>query len=257
METSYRILGVRVNALTIPDLHRIIADAVSTGRKRIVASQNLHGVYVARVDSQMREFYDRADYVRIDGMPLAIWAGFLGYPINRNHRVTWVDWLRPLLEESAKRQWRVFYLGSKPGVAEVGAERLCAEVPGVEIATAHGYFDSRPDSDENRQLIEKINAYRPHVLMVGMGMPRQEKWILENWESVEANVFLPCGACIDYFAGVIPAPPRWMGRLGLEWLARLLSEPRRLWRRYLVEPWFVADLFVRDLTTLVVGRRHK
>lgn len=257
MEATYRILGIRVNALTIPDLHKIIAEAVESGRKCLIASQNLHGVYVARVDGQMREFYDRADFVRIDGMPLAVWARLLGYPLNRSHRVTWVDWLRPLLKESARHRWRVFYLGSKPGVAEKGAERLRAEIPGVEIATAHGYFDSRPDSEENRLVIERINTFRPHILMVGMGMPRQEKWILENFESVAANVFLPCGACIDYFAGVIPTPPRWMGRLGLEWLARLVSEPRRLWRRYLVEPWYLADLFLRDFADLLVGRRRK
>lgn len=255
-QAAYRILGVRVNALAIPDLRRIIANAVDTGQKCIIASQNLHGVYMARTDEQMRAFYERADFVRIDGMPLAIWARILGYPLTREHRVTWVDWLRPLLQEAARGNWRVFYLGSKPGIAEVGAERLRAEVPGVELATAHGYFDPRPDSKENRKVVERINSFRPDILMVGMGMPRQERWILENFESIEANVFLPCGACIDYFAGVIPTPPRWMGRIGLEWLARLLSEPRRLWRRYLVEPWFLADLFLSDLATLVTSRRQ-
>src|SRR5690554_6595456 len=111
MKAAYNLLGVRVNALTIPDLHELISEAVGQGHKYIIASQNLHGVYVARVDGQMREFYDRADFVRIDGMPLAVWARLLGYPLNRSHRVTWVHWLRPLLKESARHRWRVFYLG--------------------------------------------------------------------------------------------------------------------------------------------------
>lgn len=113
--------------------------------------------------------------------------------------------------------------------------------------TADGYFDATAGSAENQKMLELINAYQPNVLMVGMGMPRQEHWILDNLESIHANTILTCGACIDYIAGVIPTPPRWMGRFGLEWLSRLLSEPKRLWRRYLLEPWFVATLFVREL----------
>lgn len=257
MEKTYTILGSRVNALAIEDLHQIISETIATGRKCIIASQNLHGVYMARRDERMRSFYQCADYVRIDGMPLVLWARFLGYPLTREHRVTWVDWLKPLLCEAASRGWRVFYLGSKPGVADAGAKRLRAEVPGVQLETAHGYFDPRPESKENQRVVEEINAFAPHILMVGMGMPRQERWILDNFESLGANVFLPCGACIDYIAGVIPTPPRWMGRSGLEWLARLVSEPRRLWRRYLVEPWFLVDLFVRDFTSVVLGRRQQ
>jgi len=79
-----------------------------------------------------------------------------------------------------------------------------------------------------------------------MGMPLQENWILDNLPDLEADVILPSGACFDYLAGEIPIPPRWMGRVGLEWLYRLGSEPRRLWRRYLVEPWFVAGLALKE-----------
>ena len=87
--------------------------------------------------------------------------------------------------------------------------------------------------------------------MVGMGMPLQEHWIAENYDKLGNAVILPCGAAIDYFAGAIPTPPRWAGRLGLEWLYRLLAEPTRLWKRYLIEPWFL--LF---LTASPPGARH-
>lgn len=251
---SYPLLGGRVNAVTIADLHDLIAEEVATGGKCIIASQNLHGIYTSRVDHQMREFYRQAKYVRIDGMPVVFWARILGYPVKREHRVTWVDWLRPLLIESVRQHWRVFYLGSKPGVASRGMEVLRKEIPGIQVDTAHGYFDSTPGSDDNDRVVETINAFRPHILMVGMGMPRQERWILDNLEDIHANVFLPCGACIDYVAGMIPTPPRWMGRVGLEWLSRLTTEPGRLWQRYLVEPWFLADLFLRDIKAAVLGR---
>jgi N-acetylglucosaminyldiphosphoundecaprenol N-acetyl-beta-D-mannosaminyltransferase len=91
----------------------------------------------------------------------------------------------------------------------------------------------------------QINAYAPHVLFVGMGMPRQEIWILDNQTSLNANAILPAGALMDYMAGEIPTPPRWLASLYLEWLYRLISEPARLWRRYLVEPWFVLGQVLR------------
>ena len=244
---SYHFLGVRVNPLAIPDLHALIARAVVSNQRCLIASQNLHSIYVYHHDAKMRAFGAKAQYMRADGMSLVLLGKFLGYPLRREHRVTYVDWVRPLMAEATQQGWRVFYLGSKPGVAELGAEILRKEFSGLQILTADGYFDATASSPENQKVLETINTYQPHVLMVGMGMPRQEHWILDNLESVHANAILTCGACIDYIAGVIPTPPRWMGRLGLEWLSRLSSEPTRLWKRYLLEPWFVATLLARDL----------
>jgi N-acetylglucosaminyldiphosphoundecaprenol N-acetyl-beta-D-mannosaminyltransferase len=251
---SFPILGTRVNALTIKDLHQVIAHEVAGRTKCVIASQNLHAVYVARGSERMQNFYARADYVRIDGMSLALWARALGHPVSRDHRVTWVDWLRPLMREAAQRGWRVFYLGSGRGVAERGAEVLRAEIPGVQIATHHGYFDPTPGCHENRSVVDQIRQQKPHLLLVGMGMPRQERWILDNLDDLCPMVVLPCGACIDYVAGVVRTPPRWMGRIGLEWLGRLVTEPRRLGPRYLVEPWLLSDLFLKDLLTVVRRR---
>ena len=244
---SYRLLGVRVNPLAIPDLHTIIGETVSSNQRCVIASQNLHSIYVYYHDAKMRTFGAQAQYMRTDGMSLVLLGRLLGYPLCRKHRVTYVDWVRPLMAEAAQQTWRVFYLGSKPGTAERGAEILRQEFPKLQIVTADGYFDTTAGSAENQKVLELIHAYQPNVLMVGMGMPRQEHWIVDNLESIHANAILTCGACIEYIAGAIPTPPRWMGALGLEWLSRLSSEPRRLWKRYLLEPWFVANLFVREL----------
>jgi len=205
----------------------------------------------------MQEFYRGADYVRIDGMPIALWARILGYPVRREHRVTWVDWLRPLLRESAAKGWRVFYLGSEPGIAEKGAEVISNEIPEVQIATEGGFFDMARGSVENERVVQRIRSFGPDILLVGMGMPRQERWILENRASLPPMVVLPCGACMDYVAGYNRTPPRWVGRWGFEWLGRFLSDPRRLWRRYFIEPWFLADLFVKDAIATLAGRRRK
>jgi N-acetylglucosaminyldiphosphoundecaprenol N-acetyl-beta-D-mannosaminyltransferase len=140
----------------------------------------------------------------------------------------------------------VFYLGSKPGVAERSAQTLREQYPTLQIATAHGYFDSNSGSAENQDVLDTINAYQPNLLMVGMGMPRQERWVLENRKHLSANAIVPSGALMDYLAGEIPTPPRWTGRFGVEWLYRLLCEPKRLAFRYLIEPWFVLNVFLPE-----------
>lgn len=241
---AYTILDTWVNPLTISDLNSLIAQAVSLQKRWIIANHNLHSIYLYYHDAKMRKFYDKADYIHVDGMPL-IWLGkLLRYPLKREHRVTYADWNEPLIAEAAKQGWRVFYVGSKPGVAERGATILREKFPGLQIATEHGYFNSSIDSEENKKIVAKIQSYQPQVLMVGMSMPRQEHWILDNLEQLPVNIILPSGAAIDYIAGAIPTPPRWAGKLGLEWLFRLISEPKRLWQRYLVEPWFILGLLL-------------
>ncbi|MBD0261867.1 MAG: WecB/TagA/CpsF family glycosyltransferase [Tolypothrix sp. Co-bin9] len=250
MQTSpYKYLGVQVNALSIPELNSLIAESIEQNQKWIIANHNLHSLYLYHHDSKMQAFYAKADYIHIDSMPLVFIGKLLGFPLKREQRVTYADWVWPLMAEAASKSWRVFYLGSKPGVAEQGASILRQRFPGLQIACAHGYIDMCQDSKDNLATLAAINAYKPHVLMVGMSMPRQEHWILDNLEHIHTNAILPSGACIDYVAGVVATPPRWMGRFGLEWLYRLLSEPKRLWRRYLLEPWFLGRLFLQEISS--------
>lgn len=244
---KYELLGVTVTPVSIEKLNEIIYDHISEKRKCIIGHHNLHSIYLYHRSSQMRDFYRRANYVYIDGMPVVWLAKCLGFPVRSNHRVTFVDWIYPLLELASEKEWRIFYLGAKPGVAKKGIQKLKEKYPGLLMEGVHGYFDSTPVGRDNTKIIELINSYQPHILMVGMGMPRQESWVVENYDAIDATVIVTCGAIIDYFAGVIPIPPRWMGRIGLEWLYRLFSEPRRLWRRYLIEPWVIIDLLIKDL----------
>lgn len=246
---SYNLLGVRINPLAIRELNALISEMVNSDKHCIIANQNLHSIYIYHHDLKMQTFSTRAQYMHVDGMPIILLGKLLGYPLRQKHRVTYVDWIDPLMAEATSQGWRLFYLGSKPDVVECGANILREKFPGLQIMTANGYFDATVDSVENHKIIEKINAYQPDVLMVGMGMPRQEHWILDNLECLNANVILTCGACMDYIAGAIPTPPRWMGRVGLEWLYRLCSEPKRLWQRYLIEPWFIAKLFLQEIWT--------
>lgn len=244
---AFELLGARMNAIALGDHNHIIRRAIDEGRREIIGHHNLHSLYVLQRDARFARFYDLAHWISIDGMPL-VWLGRLrGLPLVREHRTTCIDSLPPILAEAAERGWRVFHLGSAPGVGEQ-AERYFAErLPGLQLRTHHGYFDMTPGSRENEAVLAAIRDFRPAILMVGMGMPRQEYWIHDNWSRLEVNAVLPVGAAFAYWGGAIPTPPRWMGWSGLEWLYRLVSEPRRLWRRYLVEPWSLLGPLVAEL----------
>lgn len=248
----FRLLGVQVNALTIAGLNRLIKTVISNDKKTVIANHNLHSIYLFHHDAGMRCFYDSAGYIHIDGMPLVYWARLLGIKLKAENRITYVDWITPLLREAAANNWRIFYLGGKTGTAEKAAQKINGEFPDLALRFHHGYFDQ--DGDANREVLSMINEFRPHILLVGMGMPRQEYWIMKNFDGIEASVILTAGACFDYLAGVIPTPPRWLGKTGLEWVYRLLHEPRRLWKRYLWEPWFILPSACKDLARRLKGK---
>jgi N-acetylglucosaminyldiphosphoundecaprenol N-acetyl-beta-D-mannosaminyltransferase len=251
-----RLLGQRFHLLTMTDLNAIIGSSIVEGEKTVIANHNLHSVYLAERDSRMSQFFVKANIVHFDSMPLVLLGKLLGEPVRREHRVTYLDWLDPLMATAAERAWKVFYLGGKPGLAAKAAEILKQRHPGLCLETHHGYFDASPTSAENREVLEAIRQFGTQLLFVGMGMPRQENWVLENLEAISTNAILTAGACFDYVAGLKPVPPRWSGPLGLEWLFRLANEPRRLARRYLVEPWFVLPLVAREMWSRAFSRRE-
>jgi N-acetylglucosaminyldiphosphoundecaprenol N-acetyl-beta-D-mannosaminyltransferase len=244
---THSFLGISVNDATIQELNQKINEAITENRKEIISNHNLHSLYIYHKEKKMREFYSKSKYVHIDGMSLILLGRLFGAPLKRDHRVTYVDWIRPLIKEVEQKKWRIFFVGSKPGVGDKAASKLKSEFPELMILTEHGYFDINKDSKETSDLIRKIRDFQPHILMVGMGMPRQEYWVLENYECLSANIILQAGACMDYVAGVVPTAPRWIGRVGLEWLYRLCNEPKRLWSRYLLEPFFILKLIALEL----------
>jgi N-acetylglucosaminyldiphosphoundecaprenol N-acetyl-beta-D-mannosaminyltransferase len=233
--------------MRLHDLLATVEDAVASGQRWIIANHNLHSLCIHQRDAKMRAFYAQARCTFVDGMGVVLLGRLLGLPVRRDQRITAVDWLRPVLGMCRDRGWRVFFLGARPGVAAEAARILSGDIPGLQLEVAHGYFDVTPGSAENEALLERISIYRPEVLIVGMGMPRQEYWIVDHLDRITARAIFNQGGFLDYVAGVTGTPPRWTGRTGLEWLARLLADPPRLWHRYLVEPWELAPQLLREL----------
>ncbi len=253
METPpFDVFGIRVHALSKRELVDCVSRAVTSRARCIIGNHNLHSLYMWFHEPRMREFYSLTDYTHIDGMSVVVLGRLLGLPLKREHRTGYMDLLPLLAEQAAKHEWRIFYLGSRPGVAEKAARMLRKRHERLQIHTHHGYFNAKQAGLENQAVLAEISAFAPDILMVGMGMPRQEVWVLENHKDIAARAVFCCGALMDYVAGEIPTPPRWIGRLGFEWLYRLVSEPVRLWRRYLLEPWSVMG----RLTRLHLSRTH-
>jgi N-acetylglucosaminyldiphosphoundecaprenol N-acetyl-beta-D-mannosaminyltransferase len=240
-------LGLTLQPRSIPEMNKLVEKGIRERQKWIIANHNLHSVYLLHRQPKLKEFYSHAHSTYVDGMPLVALGRLYGYPLKRDQRVTNVDWTGPLMELAASRGWRVFNLGSSKQVAEQGAATLRRLYPALQIEVSDGFFDARPGSAENEALVKRINAYRPDLLMVGMGMPRQEYWTQENFSQLDAHVILSStGAALEYIAGAAPTPPRWAGRIGLEWMFRLAHEPRRLFSRYLIEPWYILLLLLMD-----------
>lgn len=230
---TIRMLGVQLSLLSKEELLHTLGEIVASGNKGIILSGNVHSFNLAYQYKWLRDFFNQADIVRLDGAGLAVGAKILGFKTPK--RLTWADFAWDLAEFAESRGFTFFFLGARPGVADKAAARLKERFPDLRIVgTHHGYFDKTPGSPENEAVIRRINAVKPNILIVGFGMPLQERWLMENWDRIEANVALTGGAVFDYVSGELRRPPRWMTDHGLEWLGRLIIEPRRLWKRYLI-----------------------
>jgi len=223
------VLGVGVDALTVDQLlHRI--DQLARGSlQHQVAYVNADCLNRTVFDRRYRAILHEADVVYADGMGV-VWASQLTTrPLPE--RITLGDVLPEVCRLAVERRLRLFFLGAAPGVAERAAQQLQTRFPSLSIVgTHHGYFSAH----ESAAVIDAINEAQPHLLLVGMGVPRQEKWLWQHREQLRVPILWGVGALFDYYAGRVRRAPRWMGRVGLEWLFRLAVEPRRLWRRYVL-----------------------
>ena len=242
------MLGVGVDPITVEELHAEIGRLIRGGEHALMLNGNVHCLNLAYRDAALRNLLNGAEIVFCDGAGVMLAARLLGRRIPE--RITYADWMWRLAAFAASEGHTLYFLGARPGVAEEAARRLTERFPALKIAGVHhGYFDHATGSPENESVIEGINAARPDILVVGFGMPRQERWLMENWDRVDANVTLTGGAVFDYVSGRLRRGPRLLTDYGFEWLARLLVEPARLWRRYLVgNPVFVLRVLRQRLS---------
>lgn len=225
-----RIMGVNVSAITMADAVRTVEDWIARKAQNYVCITGVHGVIESQSDPALMAIHERAGMATPDGMPLVWMARKLGH--RQTERVYGPELMLRLSALSAEKGYRQFYFGGAPGLAERLRERLAERFPGLAVA---GTFSPpfRPASaEEDEEIVRMINAARPDIVWVGLSTPKQEYWMAGHLGRIDAPVMIGVGAAFDFLAGTKRQAPAWMQKRGLEWLFRLASEPRRLWRRY-------------------------
>jgi len=250
-----RLLGQTVDLVRPEEVLHHVETWVEARRKVLIANHNLNSLALLQKHPRLQRFYDRADLVEVDSTPLIHFARLLGLQGKAFHRCTYLDWRDHFWSLVDRKGWRVMYIGGAPHVVERARGRLASEYPNADIRARDGFFVATPGSRDNAVVVAEVKAFDPHILFVGMGMPRQELWILDNLDALPDCAVFSVGAAFDYEAGEQKAAPRWMGRMGLEWLFRLVHDPRRLARRYLIEPWSLSQLIVAYVWTAIRTKR--
>jgi N-acetylglucosaminyldiphosphoundecaprenol N-acetyl-beta-D-mannosaminyltransferase len=231
--SSFSVLGVRVDAVQIPDVVSTMETWI--GRRdtcRYIAVTDMHSLMQAQHTASFKKILQDADLVVPDGFPL-VWLGRRkGFALRR--RVYGPELMERFCEETTASRYRHFLYGGAPGVAEDLATRLAARFRGLQIAGAYCPPFRPLTLEESEQVVSLINAAHADIVWVGLGAPKQERWMSEHQHRLKASVLIGVGAAFDFHTGRIAQAPRWMREHGLEWLFRLSREPIRLWRRYLI-----------------------
>lgn len=226
---AVHLMDVDIEVVDEERLFAKIAHFAGNAETHKVMYVNAHCMVISQQDEAYRKILRKAQLVYADGISL-VWAGrLMGQYLPC--RLTAADFMPRFFARFAERGIRVYMLGASPGVADRAAKRLKRDSPRLEIVgTHHGYFSQR----DSMNLIKEINAARPHVLMVGMGVPYQEKWVEKYSDQISVPVVWTVGALFDFLSGRLARGPQWLLDSGFEWLCRLLAEPRRLGRRYVL-----------------------
>lgn len=222
---SHLILGVRIYAVTMKEALACAEEMIRSDKPHVVATANAEMVMRAREDKELFNILNRCSLVVPDGAGI-LWAGdVLGYPFPE--RVTGADYAEELLRLATRESWPVYFLGGAPGVAEKAIRRFSERNGKFPLAGVHdGYFDER----EEKKIIDEIKRNNTKILLCGMGVPKQEKWLWRHKDELGPLMGMGVGGVFDVMAGNLKRAPLWMQKNRLEWAYRLYLQPSRITR---------------------------
>lgn len=244
------VLGVGVSAIDMEAALRTIEGWIDRGESHYVTITGVHGVMESQRDEELRRIHNRAGMVTPDGMPL-VWVSHLAGH-RQVRRVYGPELMLAVCQKSLERGYRHYLYGGAEGVPERLAERLQSLFPGLQIVGILSPPFRALTPEEDSDVVERINAAGPDIVWVGLSTPKQERWMAAHLGRLRAPVMVGVGAAFDFHAGLKKQAPRWVQQSGLEWMFRLVTEPRRLWKRYLRNN----PLFVYSILLQAVGIRR-
>jgi N-acetylglucosaminyldiphosphoundecaprenol N-acetyl-beta-D-mannosaminyltransferase len=240
------VLGVGISAINLGRAVSTINQWIGRRGHHYICVTGVHGVMESQRSPDLKRIHNEAGMVTPDGMPM-VWLSRMGGFADVS-RVYGPDLMVAVCAESVAKGWRHYFFGGAEGVADQLKEKLTARFPGLQVV---GTFcpPFRPMStEEDAELIRTIDAAQPDIVWVGLSTPKQERWMAQHINRLKAPVLVGVGAAFDFHAGLKSQAPKWMQRNGLEWFYRLVTEPKRLWKRYLINnPLFVTYVIAEKL----------
>lgn len=237
-----KFMNTEVDNLTMEETLLAIDDLIRQNKNAYVVTPNVDHIVKLETNENLKASYADADLILTDGKPL-VWASKL-YRTPIKEKISGSDLFPKLCEYAAKNHYTMFFLGAKDGVAVKAAEKLRMQYPGLEIVGCYSPaigFEKNPE--EIKKIAGMLHQAKPHILILALGCPKQELFAHKFRKILQVPVSLCLGASLDFAAGNVKRAPRWMANAGLEWLYRIYQEPKRMFKRYVLEDWKFVKLF--------------
>jgi len=233
--STYSVLGSRIHAVQIPDVLQVLRGWIEDGSQRchMVVVTGMHGTIMAHRDPAFKKVLDSADLFTPDGFSVTAIGRLRGFPLKK--RVTGTDLMKAVFRASEERGWRNYFYGDTEETLRLLREALARDHPRMPIAGTYSPPFRPLTPEEDDEVVRMINDARPDVLWVGLGLPKQERWIYEHRDRLRVPAAVGVGAAFRFITGQLRRPPSWAGEHGLEWLWRLVQQPRRCWRRVFLD----------------------
>ena len=224
--------GCAMQPRSLPEMFEHMTSILAGGCSgELIGHHNLHSLYMTHTDPVVRTFYEQCHDCYIDGVGVCWLFHLAGIRQRQAQRFSLMDCLPELLTLAEQTTLRVFYFGGSRTSVERASKWIQGQWPELQIQLLNGYVA------DDAEVVAQVNAFAPDLLLVGLGMPKQESWILQHRTQLKAGIILQAGGTLDYYSGEQAQPPASWSQRGFGWLYRLLHDPRRLWKRYLVTPW--------------------
>lgn len=238
------VLGVGIHATNLMSAVDYIGNAMRVKRQGYICVTGVHGVSEAQKDESFRKILNNAFLNTPDGMPM-VWVGRL-QGFKEMTRVYGPDLMLEVCKLSVEKGYTHFLYGGKDGVAELLRKKLTERFPSLKIVGTYTPPFRPLNDEEEQELIQLVQEAKPDIFWVGLSTPKQEKFMAEYINKLDTTLMIGVGAAFDIHSGQTKQAPLWMQQSGLEWLFRLLQEPKRLWRRYLINnPLFIAKILLQ------------
>lgn len=234
MVSRINICDVEIDNVSMEEAVGKIESLVDRREPSYVVTPNLDHIVKLQKDEEFKQIYAGATLVLADGMPVLWGARFLKTPLKE--KISGSDLFPRLCSVAADKGYRLFLLGGRPGAAHKASEVLSCRYPNIQIVGIHSPpYGFEKDIKQVQNIIKLIKDSKPDILFVGLGAPKQERWIYKHHKELDVPVSLGIGVTFEFISGIVKRAPLWMQKAGFEWLWRLIKEPRRLWKRYLID----------------------